>query len=651
MGKKSVRRPTRPAQNPECVAPRESCEEILLQAALRLADHGYPVCPCAPRSKKPITTNGFHDATTDHEQIQQWWNHKPDANVAIRTNGLLVLDIDGANNPWLADDPDRLEELAAAPTSLTPRGGRHHFFRQPTGRSWRCTAGRLAPNVDTRAIGGYVVVPPSLVNGIEYIWLEGRELSMPSKDLPEPPHWLVIELDALTKRTEVHTQIMSLGGLAFAASERDLIPEGQRNDALTRFAGTMRHAGMTQAEIAAALSQVNADRCVPRLDASEVDGIAASVARYSPGNNSKTANQQSMIWRQGDAPPIELMNVGALIARHQSLRAPLIHGLLRRGETMNVIAPAKLGKSWLVLAMVLCVATGRRWLDTFQTVAGKVLIVDNELHPETLAHRIPLVAEHLGIDVSDVKEAVSVLSLRGRLRDICALGAYLASLEPGQFTLIVLDAFYRFLPQGIDENDNGAIANIYNYIDYLADRLSCSFVLIHHASKGNQSFKTITDVGAGAGSQSRATDTHLVLRPHEEAGVVVLEAAVRSSAPVRPVALRWTFPLWSPASDVDPTRLQAERPRRRKGEPKPTKPVLPDWTVEQFFSAFISDQPASKAKLRENAKDVPGLSGRRVENLIQIGESQGLIHRWVEGRSHKVLYASGPQPKAPEAGA
>ncbi len=44
----------------------------------------------------------------------------------------------------------------------------------------------------------------------------------------------------------------------------------------------------------------------------------------------------------------------------------------------------------------------------------------------------------------------------------------------------------------------------------------------------SQAGKAITDVGAGAGSQSRATDTHLILRPHEEKNCAVLDAAVRS---------------------------------------------------------------------------------------------------------------------------
>ncbi len=43
--------------------------------------------------------------------------------------------------------------------------------------------------------------------------------------------------------------------------------------------------------------------------------------------------------------------------------------------------------------------------------------------------------------------------------------------------------------------------------------------------------KAMGGVGAGAGAQSRVADVHLVLRDHEEAGVAVVDAAVRSFAP------------------------------------------------------------------------------------------------------------------------
>lgn len=316
-----------------------------------------------------------------------------------------------------------------------------------------------------------------------------------------------------------------------------------------------------------------------------------------------------------------------LVAAYPQLRLPVIHGLLRAGETMNIIASPKTGKSWLTLDLAIAVATGRPWLGRYETVAGEVLIIDNELHRETSAHRIPQVARARGVAMREIGDRIHVDNLRGRLQDIFTLAPYFAALEPGRFKVIVLDAFYRFMPSGGDENDNGTMANIYNRIDAFADRLGCCFVLIHHSTKGSQSGKSVTDVGAGAGAQSRATDTHLVLRPHEESGVVVLDAAVRSWPPVDPTCLRWSFPVWTVDDGLDPAALKPERPTKRK-EPKADEPPKePEWTAERFVEAFIGIEPVTITALREQAAGMPGLSWRRVAEIVGEAERLGLVRR------------------------
>lgn len=329
------------------------------------------------------------------------------------------------------------------------------------------------------------------------------------------------------------------------------------------------------------------------------------------------------------ADPLEPAFVLAvdLSAQYPALRPPVINKLLREGETMNVIAAPKTGKSWLTLDLALSVAAGRPWLGRYETVAGDVLIIDNELHRETSASRIPQVARARGMDYASVGRHVAIDNLRGRLRDIFALRSYFDRLEPGRFRLIVLDAFYRFMPLGGDENDNATMASVYNAVDAYADQLGCCFVLIHHSSKGNQSGKSVTDVGAGAGSQSRATDTHLVLRPHEENGCVVLDAAVRSWAPIEPAGLRWTFPVWDFDSGLDPTQLRQERPSKRKPE-KQEEAEEPDaWDVDRFVEEFMSALPVTLPELRERSTSLPGLSWRRVGDLLAMSERRGLVSR------------------------
>lgn len=243
-------------------------DTVLLNAALRYADLGYPVFPCAPGGKVPITPHGFKDATTDAAQIESWWAEHPDANIGIPTAGLIVLDIDGTDNPWLGD-MDRAQDLARSPMSLTPNGGRHYIFRQPVGKEWKNTTGVIAQNVDTRADGGYFVASPSVVNGKAYRWTETMGLDTGPDQLPEPPEWLTSLLDAPT-------------GNVPSAPDGNVIPSGQRNSTLARLAGTMRRIGMSRDEIFAALECINRDRCMPPLPAREVKRITESISKYEP---------------------------------------------------------------------------------------------------------------------------------------------------------------------------------------------------------------------------------------------------------------------------------------------------------------------------------------------------------------------------------
>jgi hypothetical protein len=250
----------------------------MLPAYLQLAELGYPVFPCVPGGKPPLTARGCKDATTDAATLERWWADWPDANIGLATDGLLVVDIDvdegGAANPWLSGDPDKAIDLASAPTSITPRGGRHFLFRQPDGLSLGNTAGKLAPHVDTRGNGGYIVVAPSkLSDGRIYRWVSG-ELDTRRESLPYPPSWLIEQLTDGARR----------------AAPRDIpepgakIPSGQRNDALARLAGTMRRVGLTADEMLPTMQRINQQRCDPPLEDRELETIARSIAKYAPSD-------------------------------------------------------------------------------------------------------------------------------------------------------------------------------------------------------------------------------------------------------------------------------------------------------------------------------------------------------------------------------
>ena len=154
----------------------------MIAAAIGWAGRGFAVFPLMPRGKVPLgalAPHGLKDASRDRGIIADWWRREPSANIGLRTGGgFFVIDLDGPDAvKWFAN--------AKAPRTLTvkTRSGFHLFFS--TTVSVPNSAGRIAPGVDVRGQGGYVVAPPSVH--------PAGDLYTIARDLPiaAPSRWLV----------------------------------------------------------------------------------------------------------------------------------------------------------------------------------------------------------------------------------------------------------------------------------------------------------------------------------------------------------------------------------------------------------------------------------------------------------------------------
>ena len=142
-----------------------------LRQALAYAARGWPVFPCSAGQKTPATPHGHRDATTDPAQITAWFTRHPHWNLAIATGapGPDVLDVDQhgpAGNGYAAFATLRQAGLldGAAAYVRTPSGGLHAYFRGSDQRNGHLPAHHL----DFRSRGGYVLAPPSQVDGKPY---------------------------------------------------------------------------------------------------------------------------------------------------------------------------------------------------------------------------------------------------------------------------------------------------------------------------------------------------------------------------------------------------------------------------------------------------------------------------------------------------
>jgi putative DNA primase/helicase len=215
--------------------------------ALFCAERGWHVFPCSPKSKRPLTENGLNDATRDSSIIQGWWKKWPGAMIGVATgsqSGFFAIDLDhdpdkGLDGIATFESLKNGSDLPETITTQTPRGGRHLWFKYVSGV--KNSAGKIAPGVDVRGEGGYVIAPPSRrADGVEYQFL------VDDRDGPaDAPQWLLDLLlpkeSAFKQREQRDETDHADGNYARAALERECAAvtsaqPGGRNHSLNRAA-------------------------------------------------------------------------------------------------------------------------------------------------------------------------------------------------------------------------------------------------------------------------------------------------------------------------------------------------------------------------------------------------------------------------------
>jgi hypothetical protein len=157
---------------------------VAFETARDFAEHELRAFPVA--DKRPLTPNGWKDASADERQLLFWDERWPYADWAAPggANGLAFIDID----PRKGADPREViaeHDLADRPTVWTGehdgvRGAHVYASGTQTGNSIGVVAG-----IDI--IGGYVVLPGSRhASGVAYEWADDRQpWSTPLAPVPE----------------------------------------------------------------------------------------------------------------------------------------------------------------------------------------------------------------------------------------------------------------------------------------------------------------------------------------------------------------------------------------------------------------------------------------------------------------------------------
>ena len=224
------------------------------------------------KAKSPYTKNGYKDATTSLEKVDQLWAKNQHAMVGVpmgSASGIFAIDIDeGTNKSGEATFASLGLEEPNTVQTRTMSGGRHLFFRLPEDIEIRNdTSTVFGPYIDVRGEGGYVIWAGSQSHQWDYRYIDG--MSPLEVDFAEMPRTYLAFFEK-----------KKIGSLL------PLTKEGTRNNTL--FSATVMNvnSGLSDTDVVEEATVYNRT-FYPPLGQDEVENIIASALRYRDDNRLK----------------------------------------------------------------------------------------------------------------------------------------------------------------------------------------------------------------------------------------------------------------------------------------------------------------------------------------------------------------------------
>lgn len=601
-------------------------------------DHpGQPMCigahkpenPCdGKRGKHPAVAWSTWAATNTPQMIRDAWAKRGglcNIGIACGPSGLVVLDEDeqGALDAWCG-----ARGITLPPTYTVSTGrGRHLYFCwdhdvQRIGNGEKALTGY---KINVRGDGGYVVGAVSVhETGAVYT---GNGLPM----APLPPEVAGTLLAGIQNTNGQNTSSRDFWQ-PVADPNVTMIANGQRHNALVRYAGRLRGKGLDYAEAEptfrarwllceqpedqvpeAAFHTATCQWPVTWEEAQEK--LRDVYDRYPAGEDGDLAPAESSDTDDGPTRPATPTLAGRLLTR-SALRSladpePLIDNVVDQGTCTLLYGHRGTYKSFIALDWALSVATGRPWQGR-PTVRRRVLYVAAE-GAFGFKGRTDAWESGWQRQVSDddflILPAPVNLTSPGEVAELGAL------IDWGGYGLVVLDTMAR-CTVGADENSakdiGGVVDQMYRLLDRTPDRRG--MVLgVHHTGKDGQRLR-------GSSAYEAGMDTIYSVKRGGKGGPVTLDREKRKDGPesdrheLKLALIEGTKSGVMEA--VNPATLGVERSDR----------------AAKLLATFLQNFPttgASKTELRKVSDLTDGTFYRALDDLVK---SSDLINTGTDKR-------------------
>jgi len=476
------------------------------EGAKLLAARGLPVAPC-PRGSKAPNRKGWKDHATRNLDILETWFDGDSCNVAVPTEGLVVVD-DDTRKKGLPNWPFA-SALPRTLTAQTPSGGRHYYYKCPEGVSVPGSVEKIADGVDIRAEGNHVIGPGSVFEGKPYLFIDLSPLA-------DAPEWLIALCQGhRAPKSEVRvvgeldTPAAIESAAAYLKGAAPAAIEGSGGDTTTyKVACAVLDRGVSpETALELMLDRWN-DRCSPPWEPEDLEAKVRSAvnSRQAPIGRDNPAAGFCVIEMPKPAPPRKLLkfarDISMDVIKERATNAT-VKGLFGPGDLIISYGPSTAAKTFGVLDRCIHQAKGLVWMGR-KTKRSPVLYVCLE-GEHGFEKRMEAVKRRYG-DPGDYFAvlAVPVMLVRNPavgaegVKTILAAFKELLALTGEATGHIVIDTYSQAIA-GDDENTAEDFMHFVGHrINPIRHETGASIELTHHTNKegdirGTSSMKPTVD--------------------------------------------------------------------------------------------------------------------------------------------------------------
>lgn len=475
--------------------------EKLQQSQTLLNKFSWSIIPVGPDKKPLIPWKEYQTRRPTPEELKQWFNQFPDANIAVVTgkiSNLTVVDIDPQH-----DGTDKPFTSLSTVKSATPSGGWHYYFKYDP--DIRSTTG-LRPGIDIRSEGGYVVLPPSInANSKSYKWLLSPFTGAP---ILNAPHFLKVWQRVNTLQSRAIQTENPFKGVA----------EGNRNTRGTELVGKLLYhmpSNTWESTVWPLIENWNKQN-KPPLDEKELRSMFESIA------NKEYAKSQ--VKTQIKKP----LSFTDLMAAHYEEETWLVDSLIPSEGIIAISGIPASYKTWFVLEMAIAISSGIPLFDTFKTIQTGVLLVDEESGCRLLQKRLKLITDRKTLPIS-------VLPKTGFKLTQQSAKEILSFAKENKIGLIVFDSLVR-IHNARDENDALQMAAVFSLMQSLTVA-GITVIFIHHNRKQGASVGALSQSMRGSSDILAAVDCHIAVE-RDENELTIIQTKLRNAEENKPFKIK-----------------------------------------------------------------------------------------------------------------